>query len=107
MQQIKPYLKATHMLTDDEYEQLCIGPDHPTGEVCGRLIMLLKRKGPNCASMLLAALQHSVAGPNVHFGHFQIISSLERELRGARIRLCDSNGQLHANSGEYRITVNC
>ena len=89
---IRPHLKCAHLLTDDEYEQLDIGPNNPTGEAISKLVTILKRKGPHCATMLLGALQQSVSGQSKHYGHFQVIERLKRELRAAG-RMDESNRQ--------------
>ena len=90
---IKSYLKAAQSLTEGESKQIETGAKIKKDEAVRRLVAILKRKGPRCASLLVSALQQSVNSRGKPRGHLQLITNLEQALRKSGILCRIQNGK--------------
>ena len=77
---IRPYLKRSQLLTDEELEKLDVeSRTQTTRSTIETFIRFLKRKGPCHGSQFLSILKDSMNHDH-HEGHVTIISALEEAL---------------------------
>jgi hypothetical protein len=74
---LRPFLRAHHLLTEDEFEQVEISPANPTSQAIDKFVCILKTKCPNHAEMFLEMLQLSLREDDYHLGHKYLSSKLE------------------------------
>ncbi len=78
---IKPHLRSAGVLTESESQKLAAVLNNRKEDVVRALVVILKSKGPHCASILLSALRESVRGGGKQpRSHLQLIGILERRL---------------------------
>ena len=82
VEDVKPHLLAGGAITIHEYEEIQISTSFPTQRALAeRLLVLLMRKGPDCAIHLLQALEKTVQCVSPQLSHYQLIT----ELKGALV----------------------
>jgi hypothetical protein len=74
---LRPLLRAKHVLTGDELEQLEISASNPRARAIDRLVSILKTKCPNHAEVFLEVLQLSLEQADYHRGHEYLAERLE------------------------------
>ena len=75
---IKDYLFSSEAITLDEYEKLCL--DDTQRNHARNIMLILMRKGPDCATQLLQALEKSVSSQSPQSSHYELIRELKKEL---------------------------
>lgn len=104
VEDVKPHLLAGGTITIHEYEEIQISPSLPTKRALAeRLLVVLMRKGPDCAIHLLQALEVSVQCVSPQLSHYQLISALKGALVAGRPFLPSCGMQ--AKSVEQRTGV--
>lgn len=85
VEDVKPHLLAGGAITIHEYEEIQISPSLPTQRALAeKLLVVLMRKGPNCAIHLLQALEMTVQCVSPQLSHYQLISALKGALVAGR-----------------------
>jgi len=85
VEDVKPHLLAGGAITIHEYEEIQISTSLPTQRALAeRLLVVLMRKGPDCAIHLLQALEVSVQCVSPQLSHYQLISALKGALVAGR-----------------------
>ena len=74
---LRPYLRAKHLLTESELEQVDISPANPRDKAIDKFVSILKTKGPKHANLFLAVLKESLEQEDSHLGHEHLIERLE------------------------------
>ena len=104
MEDVKPHLLAGGAITIHEYEEIQISTSLPTQRALAeRLLVVLMRKGPDCAIHLLQALEMTVQCVSPQLSHYQLISALKGALVAGRPFLPSCGMQ--AKSVEQRTGV--
>jgi len=81
VEDVKPHLLAGGAITIHEYEEIQISTSLPTQRALAeRLLVVLMRKGPDCAIHLLQALEMTVQCVSPQLSHYQLISALKGAL---------------------------
>lgn len=74
---LRPFLRAKHLLTESELQQVEISPVNPRGQAIDKFVSFLKTKGPNHAEIFLEVLKMSLKGDDIHLGHESLCEKLE------------------------------
>lgn len=80
LQELIPYIKRAHLLTDREFEELNADLEGQEFEAVRKLVGILKGKGASCATKLVNVLQQYVTEGGGEYRLVQLIGRLEREL---------------------------
>ena len=76
---IKPHLKQSQLLTDEEFEYLSSANRKTSQSAVETLVHFIKRKGPSHELDFLSALKNSMQF-DPHQGHVEVIAALEESL---------------------------
>ena len=74
---LRPFLRAKHLLTESELEQVDISPANPRDKAIDKFVSILKTKGPNHAEVFLEVLKESLEQEDSHLGHVYLSERLE------------------------------
>jgi hypothetical protein len=73
---LRPFLRAKHLLTESELEQVDISPVNPRDKAIDKFVSILKTKGPNHAEVFLEVLKESLEQEDSHLGHVHLSERL-------------------------------
>ena len=78
---LRPFLRAKHLLTEAELEQVEYSPANPRDQAIDKLVSILKTKGPHHAEVFLEVLKLSLQQDDSHLGHVHLRERLEEAIR--------------------------
>ena len=78
---LRPFLRAKHLLTEAELEQVEYSPANPRDQAIDKLVSILKTKGPHHAEVFLEVLKLSLQQDDSHLGHVHLSKRLEEVVR--------------------------
>ena len=84
---LRPFFRASRLLTEPELEQLVISANNPTEQVVDRLISFLRRKGPDHAERFLVILQESMESTDSHLGHQHLCNRLQNAIEKKKLEM--------------------
>lgn len=83
---LRPFLRAKHLLTETELEQVEISPVNPRRQAIDKFISFLKTKGPDHAEIFLEVLKMSLEEDDIHLGHKYLCEKLEAAIEEKSLR---------------------
>lgn len=87
---LRPFLRARHILTEAELEQVEISAANPTGQAIDKLVSILKTKGPNHSVEFLEVLKLSLKEEDSHLGHVFLCEKLDAAIKEKKCRDMES-----------------
>lgn len=87
---IRAFLRAKHLLTEAELQQVEISPVNPREQAIDKFVSFLKTKGPHHADIFLEVLKMSLKEEDIHLGHESLAEKLEAVIKEKKNRDVES-----------------